>query len=431
MNDWWKIKKETLVFLLVVFPFFSDQFQGFLTLQLKIASPFSVLIKTGMIIFMTGYLIYYNKVIKLFLFLFLFFILLISLLTNTQNLQYFIKDFSYIMKLVYFPLSFFFFLTVWENKHLKDQTFYLINKFLFIMLSLALAASIVGIGMSQYGVNASGVSLGYSGYFNAGNELGPLALIFYTSVLFHQLKNHFKFKVIFITFIVGFFICLLIATKVTLLGIILVTLITPFVMGFNKNLITIKKYSLKYYSLILLGGTIAGTLIALIFWDMILAVYGRMAYYFSKSTDIGQFLATGRDIKAAEGMKVFREDYSLLQQLFGGGYGYYQRQIASQLSGREFESIEVDFYDTLLSNGIIGLMIVFAFWLTPLILLTRKALVTKDTDSSLGILLLVLILGVSFTGGHMFASSLVGFYLAFVISFTLFKPKAHEQDLNI
>lgn len=412
------IKNSTLLMAFILVPFFVDQFQGYLTLVAMVNIPVSLLTKAVMILIMVGYLMIKNKIYELLIIASLIMILLFSLLTDVYNLTFIVADIRLIIKLVFFPLSLYFFITVLESS--SRDYLYSVMRFLFYALFVAMVLSVFGIGLSQYGVSSTNISIGYSGYFFAGNELAPLAVLFYSYNLFYHLYNESSVFKLSTVFFIGFISCFLVMTKVSIGGFFVCTLMIPIFMNLSQNLLKWKKVTLLYYSNLMIAGLAIVSVVAIIFFDMILAYYSRLSVAYNRA---GNILGARQDW-AQLGYDLWIEKYSLLQQLVGGGT--YYRSIL--LGNNETKSVEIDPLDIMLSNGLIGLAAIYGFWLFYLLYFLKLSFETKDRSYGIAIFLLVFTLSVSFTSGHLMGSSIVGFYLALVLAHTLLKKNKKIEE---
>ena len=240
------IKKSSLLFIFIIAPFFIDQIQGYLTLVLELNIPFSLMFKAGIILFMLAYFIMHRKLYSLGILIFITVVLLLSVFTDVNNLKYIATDLLLFIKLLYFPMAVFFFIAVFKNEKYSDLNLYYIFRFLFYALFVAMIASIFGFGFSQYGVTAANVSIGYSGYFYAGNELAPLAVLLYSYNLFYHLYNKSSILKLSIIMVTGFLTCLLIMTKVSVGGFFVCTLFMPIFMNMFQGVLKWKKITFFY-----------------------------------------------------------------------------------------------------------------------------------------------------------------------------------------
>ncbi|MCP5382483.1 MAG: O-antigen ligase family protein [Kordiimonadaceae bacterium] len=406
-----KIRNSSILFVFILVPFVVDQIYGFFALVLMRDLPIALLTKAVMLVIMLVYLINKNKINQIIFLIAISILFIIPLMTDPGNLKYFMEDARLFVKLLFFPISFFFFSTVIEKGNYSDQFIYKTFRFLFYALFIAIAASIFGLGLSQYGINKDSVSIGYQGYFFAGNELAPLAVILYGYNLFYHLYNGSSLLKLSVVFMVGLFTCFLILTKVSIGGFFICTISLPIFMNLSQNLLRWKVKTWKYFTNLMITGIIIVTCFLIIFWDMIMAYFSRIEAIISRSGDI----FGARHDWAGLGFDIWLNKYHIVQQLFGAGTSY---QYLMPVDGGK-KSVEIDPIDIILSNGIIGFSFIYGFWFIILFIEIKKIFETKDRFFGISIFLLIFSIGASFTSGHIMASSLVGFYLAIIISYSL------------
>jgi len=404
------IKSNWLLFFFIFTPFIVDQIYGYFALVLLVVLPIALITKAMMLIVMIVYLVNQNRVNYITVLVIFSIILTIPLLTDFDNLDYLVEDIRLFIKLLFFPISFFFFSAVMEKGNYNDQFIYKTFRFLFYALFVAITASVFGIGLSNYGLNKDNVSVGFQGYFFAGNELAPLAVMLYAFNLFYHLYNESSVLKLTTVFLIGACTCLLILTKVSIGGFFVCTLLLPVFMNFPQNLLKWRLETYKYYSNLMISGLVIIVAFVIIFLDMILAYYSRLVAVVERSGDI----FGARHDWAGIGYDIWVNKYNLLQQFFGAGTSY---QFLININNAK-KSIEIDPLDIILSNGIVGFSFIYGFWLITLLVMFRKIFQTKDRYFGISIFLLIFMLGASFTSGHIMASSLVGFYLAIIVSYT-------------
>ena len=416
-----KIKNSWLLFFFILVPFIVDQIYGYYALVMLRDLPIALLTKALMLVIMVVYMVYKNKINHITVLISFAIIFIIPLLTDPDNLIYFKDDVRLFIKLLIFPISYFFFSTVIEKGNYSDQFIYKTFRVLFYALFIAITASIFGLGLSQYGINQANVSVGYQGYFFAGNELAPLAVILYSYNLFYHLYHGSSIFKLSLVFMIGFITCVLILTKVSIGGFFVCTFLLPVFMNLPQNMLKWRLKTYRYYSNLMISGLAIIIVFIITFLDMILAYYSRLEAIISRSGDI----FGARHDWAGMAYDIWMNKYNLLQQFFGAGTSY---QYLMKIDGGK-KSVEIDPLDIILSNGLIGFSLVYGFWLLMLFILVKKIFQTKDRCFGVSIFLLIFTLGASSTSGHVMASSMVGFYLAIIIAFTLNRNQLRIKEI--
>lgn len=402
-----------LLFVFILSPFFADQVQGYLKLTLSVDVPFSILVKAILLALMLIYLFCHNKIKELTFILSLFTILMVSLFTDDHNITYAGDTISMIIKLIFYPICVLFFLELFKKINVDDDYIYNALRFLFVALFIAIIASVFGFGYSQYGVNQEGVSVGFSGYFWSGNDLAPLSVILYTFNLFHHIYNRSSAMKFFACFAMGCLTCVLISTKVSIFGFLVVSFVLPILMNINQNILKWHFNTVSYFMKLWILGVLAVGIFVAVFWDNINAYVNRMSNYYAKASSVTQFLYSGRTNRIDPAIEMYNQ-YSVLQKIFGSGYFHQHQKLA------KFENllVEIDPFDLLLSHGIVGLISVYSFWFFTVVMVTRRTFKSKDHYYGAALTLLLFLLSASFTSGHIVLSSLNGFYLALIIGYT-------------
>ena len=107
------------------------------------------------------FLLKYNKLNYVIASLGLIFIMSLSMLSSIDSASQITRNVSSLAKLLYFPITFFFFRSFFSRNNYNEAFIYRIFNFLFWALFIVILASIFGIGSSQYGETEDGVSIGF------------------------------------------------------------------------------------------------------------------------------------------------------------------------------------------------------------------------------------------------------------------------------
>jgi hypothetical protein len=408
------LEKNNFIFLFLFFlPFFADQIQGFFTLSLNLNFKLSLLIKFFLVVYFSLFLIKNkrkNAIIVLFVTLLL---LLMSVVNGSlRDITSFIEDLSYIIKLLFMPLSYFFFYQFFIKYDVSIEKSLNYFEYCFYFLFFAISISIFGYGYSQYGVNEDGVSIGYSGYFYAGNELACLYLILSSSMIFKKMHLNSNNIIMTFNFILVFICGFLIGTKVAILASFLIAAIFPLFFIVRKSFR--QQFNiLKLYSVFLSLGLSILIAISYNFWNVIIAYYDRWIFKFNQSGDFISFIFNGRDERLERAEYIFLNDYNIFEQVFGAGTVYYQEQMSTLYNRLP---IEIDFLDVLLSNGIVGLFLVYSFWFYFLFRTFYMSFYKQHAFSSLVFFQISVLISISFIAGHVVYSSLTGYYLSITLA---------------
>ncbi|MBH0060033.1 O-antigen ligase family protein [Pseudoalteromonas sp. NZS71] len=409
--------------VLTFLPLILDQFQGFIIIELGFSFPISVVIKMTLILYMINFIYSVNRMVLGLFLIFLFLPLFLSILVAFfRDYSYTFENFIFVTKVIYFPLVFLFFKNYFKVKQYDFSVVINYLCYLYFIFFLFIALSIIGLGESLYGVNSEGVSIGYSGYFVAGNELGPIFIILSSVVLFFLLEKKKSLFLLLLLSVFNFVFAFLIGTKAALLGSIAVTVVLPFYLYLKKACRS--NYSLKSYVVFVLSISLMSiSIFSLLFHNVISAYVARWEFFYSQADSLISFLLSGRLERVEAAMFIFLEDYSFFEQLFGGGFVYFQTKMSPEYPRL---IVEIDLLDSLLTFGIVGTVLVYSFWFyIAFSLFFRK--VNNDTRFLIFVrFIFVVILSLSFISGHIIYSSLLGFYLALISSLSL----AHNNRMG-
>jgi hypothetical protein len=231
-------------------------------------------------------------------------------------------------------------------------------------------------------------------------------------------NNYFKF---FIFGLLMLLLATLMASKVSLLGAILLFFMFPILKAFKntKNLKLPKKDF--YYSIIML---ITVPLLSVI--GIYYALYGsnliaRLTHFYEK-VDLVTLILSGRNVRAVQALEIFK-NYELIELLFGGGRDWWH------LSGHKL--VEIDPLDFLMNYGLFGILFVFGIIFYVLI----KAIKNRQNNpyAIYVTFVLFLLLAMSSTAGHIFNSGTAGFVIAVVMALANYdhRNQANENTPNL
>ena len=380
-------------------------------------------------------------------------LLIVNLVVNylgrdpeTYNL---IEELSYFFKIVYFPVLFFGLVLVLKEMKLKgtDSKKQLVNYFLLsslIISAVFIIAQLTGTSIKNYSWSKEG----WSGWFNAGNEIGATMAILlpitalYAAHLTNSVKDIFKW----IPFILLSISMLALGTKVGYGGIIIVLLsvfVGSIIMLIWKNA-TERKEQLKANLLVSFI-----LLILLVVVTPFTPVFGNMFTHFDIlgiSIDKPDITASPNEEKTEAEEKASKENIEITGAQFENLI-FSSREVYVERSKKEFMSasntrqlfglgndrnhvitadqklpklIEMDFHDWFFSFGLLG----FIYLISPLLWYSGRYIYRffKEFKSKFdyfhiltGISFLLGI-GIAYTAGHVFTAPSVSIYMAFLLA---------------
>ncbi|SHJ92827.1 Glycosyltransferase involved in cell wall bisynthesis [Anaerobranca californiensis DSM 14826] len=294
----------------------------------------------------------------------------------------FLKEFQQIIDLLKFSLFliFFYFGKIYlKDKKIVDKIF-LIN-FLFIVVNIFLG--ILGLGFPQYQAN----SIGTRGFFYAGNDLTMVFLILSFYILFIIWYSYNKkFYYVFSMFL--YFLAVNLATKSSILGIIIITLFFPL-----KNIkITKENFKKILFITFILMVFIIFLLKLTVFEDLIERNIAALNRY---NNNIISTILSGRDIAFVRVFEEFKRDFSLFRLFIG-----MNKRVV----------IEMELFDIFFNYGLLGLFlfvgIIYEVYKDSFKYF-KESIYVKDI-----LFLNLLMLLFSFLSGHVFLSASVNVFIS-------------------
>jgi hypothetical protein len=420
------VVNKALLIAVIFTPIIVDQINGFLFFELGLAFSVSQMVKS--FIFLSSLVIVCFVDVKSLAVLIAFFVLF--LLTNISNiyidksrLAFLYDDFVFFTKVLTLPVTFYFFSYIFKRFPDYFQTHF---RKLYLTLCLIFFCAILlaplGLGVSTYGVTEDGVSIGYRGYFIAGNELSGLFILLFTFWIFDMFYYHRKFGLKLAGVMMGMAVGALIATKTALASTIMILIAVPLCLKFfgvqkKEEVEGTGKGSTKYifelfkvlFSFFFLTITVFLTL----FKRSIDVNIARLQGNLEDAENLNSFLLSGRNMRFDDAWRLFHH-YGITEKLFGTGWNHPQEYIKKYFSG--WGTAEVDYLDMLIATGIFGVIIIYTFWFS-LLINVLKILFKKESEFNVPIFMSFSILFLnSFLSGHILYSALVGFYLGFLIN---------------
>ena len=426
MKKIFSIQRQTLynaiIIAFILLPVIIDQVNGFLQFRLGVGFSISQYIKSVYTLFLLFFSFSQfflfgrtGSVSGILLTVFLFFNIIISNILFHDRSSYLLTDVIFFSKILTFPISyaFFFYLYKKEPGHFQFiyRTSYLI---LAIILFLAIILSLFGFGMLNYGMGDGDIELGYRGFFIAGNEVGALFILVYSFWFFDLLQNNHPFWKLFAGTLVGMLVAGLIVSKTAIGSFVFVTLFTPLFLKLKtRTFFRFSVYDKRMALIFSLLMVISTTIIYVLFHDRIIANIERIQFNISRAESFNSFLLSGRDERFENSWRLFNQ-YSTIEKLIGTGWSYPQEVISRKFLGDG--SSEVDYLDILVSYGIIGVLLIYSFWILISFKIIKKFILGRDVYIVPILISFFLLFINSFLSGHIIYSAMVGFYLGLLIS---------------
>ncbi|MBO9699279.1 MAG: O-antigen ligase family protein [Sporocytophaga sp.] len=431
------INKDKLIILIFLLgPFFIDQANGLIKEKLNLDISISVYYKFCIYIILIVY-IFINDQKKKYslgiLILFLLFIISVfaNLITSQTDISTISKDFTFIVKIVILPLTYFA-ANIYFSNNTKllnnDQATYNLFTFLLTMLFIAQILTPYGFGLSTYGENKEGEAIGWSGFFISGNELSAFFILIYSLTSFFALYNYHKIKSPLII-VMGIMSGAFLGTKTAILGSFLILFMNyALIKAYNRTLLNITKFDITLIKLlsvgILMGMIFIGKII-----ELMTPLYNRYVYF----SAIKENAVYGSRIERLEPIITEYKDFSLLQQLFGRGFAFAKSRTIGET---RFTIAEIDIIDLWYTFGFIGMCAIYGVWIYLFIKTAGYFFYKKDILAiPIAISLIILIMN-SVVAGHIMYATLTHIFLGYILGY-LYKSfenkqliKANENSTN-
>lgn len=438
-----KIKSIHILYLL--FPLI-NLLTGLMTRFNIFPLTIGVAIRIALLLYIVFYIMFMSKskykktTLIYYIALFLFCIVYFITKPNFFTLKILYQECNFLFKFMYYPILFFGILNLFdeysydESKWKKIMLFNIIFYITFIILPIITKTS-----FNAYVREG----IGFSGWFYAANELGPILLMLFP-VLFTLLDKH-KIIYIFLSTLAIFSI-LAISTKVSSLGLGLI-LIFYFILYLFKKKKILNKIILLF---------------SIVIFAILYSNYGKDLFYklecynanivpekvvpnkkpviniipnnpdnsvSDENNDILSLLLSNRNKKVITINKDYKNS-SLINKFFGVGF--------YNLEKNEIFVIEMDFLDIFYHYGIIGLLLFlypFFYMMYQFFISIKNKTLKININLIYSMFIFCLIMGISFVAGHIIGSPAVSSFLViyaihicYMINKNVFKEKRSNKS---
>jgi len=324
-------------------------------------------------------------------------------LNNSVELNLFsdiVKIFRYLMLV----LSFFFFVPLLKkNNQNANKVLFRIVFLSYIILAGNVFIKYIGFGYPMYEFG----DIGSKGYFYAGNEISAL-LVILSSIIAMNLWREKKKGLYVLFFLLTALVGLGISSKTGLFGIIITFLLIP-----------LKPVSFKTR----LGNIFITSIIILITipfilyfaWEYIKTteMFVRLVYFYDKH-DLLTFLFSSRNVYLSDAFNVYMQEYNQIEKLIGVGQTKYEYLNDGKI-------VEIDILDIFFAYGLIGLLLFLGLIGFLLAQAKRFARNRKYPYASFVFLMLLILLAISSSAGHVFSSGMSAVFIGFLFSLMYIK----------
>jgi glycosyltransferase involved in cell wall biosynthesis len=423
--------RKIIYYLIVLFPIL-DLITSIITRNYHCGITPGTIIKGLFMLYLLFYILKskskYKKVSIIFIIIFMlytigYFVLKPDLLTH----GYVFTEVKYLFKLFYFPIIFLGLLCFYDDYEFnKKEIIELFKTTLIVDVSLLIIPLIFNSAYTTY----PDVFKGYIGWFYSGNEVSSILISLLPFMYYFLSKNEYSIfwtlPAIFVTFMIG--------TKVSLLGLIAVVIITFFYSEIyaKKNIKQIVNPCLIILLIVLVmtnfsftkynynyqinhkDVTMTKTTLKVDVKNTkeVKSIINQINKFYSenKFNKVFKVLLNGRDIYLANTISIYNNDKSNADIWFGIGFSN-TKQVQNYNIAK---LIEIDYLDAYFHFGIIGLLIMFMPFLLSLYFIIKSH--KKITiESTYFILIILLMIGISSFSGHTLMSPAVSLYIILYI----------------
>ena len=340
-----------------------------------------------------------KKLIPIYLLISIYFIMY-SIGIYLYNTNFFINIYNSI-KVLYFPILLITLYELKDNFKISNMTIFT-SMFLYILLIFI--PLLFNIGYDSYKIT----KVGSAGLYNSANEISGLIGIT-TPILFIIFKENRKIILNTILIFIYLFIISFIGTKTPLLSLIITLLVTLIY-------ILIKSIKNSNYKPLLLTN-----ILLIIILSISLLVIPKTNFYKNIKTHINYLnideiedvvdpkitdhLIFSQRLTFLKNRLPYYHNSNMYSKLFGTGYTH---------NNKLLKSIEIDYFDIYISQGLIGFIIILSIFVYVLykVLKNRKINTYNDLMYLTSILLILLL---SFFTGHILVSPSVSFIVIILL----------------
>lgn len=303
-----------------------------------------------------------------------------------QNYTNFSTSLSMILKIMMYPFVLFYFTDTYSKLPNGTELIKNICYFNFLTIFINQIMGIMGLGFSTY----SDGGFGIKGFYFDGNAMAVVCFCLFAYYISIEKKYMIAFLIAVCSFLLG--------TKTAILAIFLYFFLILFYRA-NRNS--------KRVIFIIFVVSILTLVYVVMYTDFLSYQVERVKrlYKLFKGKILSVALS-GRDLDLQQHITFYNNHFSIKQFLFGYGYR------------KNVKIIELDFFDTLLSYGVLFCTLISFLYIYPIIL-NRK---NKEI-----IFFNLLILLITFTSGHVWYNTSTALF--FVINNVYFKVKKSEKNI--
>lgn len=439
------IKENKLSFLFMVLPIL-DLFTALFTRNTNFSITPGIIFKSLLLLYFAIYILRSKSKFKKISLIFLIFILIYLFIyfivkSDLFNFNYIFTEFTFIFKLIYFPICFMGLLCIFDDKNISENTIVNIFKFtLIIYVLLLIIPTLFKISYTTYPMHLKG----YIGLFYAGNEIANIMIILFPFSYLFVKKSKYSFLIIFPIILT----IMMIGTKVATFGCLIITVIS-FIFSIVKNKFNVNSNVIKCFLIFVFALFLSVNSYAVYNYKYMKNNYykdeskeividehnkaeveeiqGNLNIFYdnNKFTKIIRPLVSGRDMLLANTISIYNDLDNDSNIWFGIGFSNTKKVNNSNVA----RLIEIDVCDLYFHFGIIGLLIsLFPFIIVGYLLIINF---NKNNLTSVYLfIILLLIFGVSTFSGHVLIAPAVSIYLALLLLLVLIELRCVGRKLD-
>lgn len=312
------------------------------------------------------------------------------------------RSLDWMIKFLYIYVLFVFMRRDAKEGRLDRISWVAITSFLIIASNMILG--VFGFGYPQYQMNGEGI--GTRGFFYAGNEVSA-ALVCAAGIVMARLSVESSASRYFAFSFAAIAVAALTTMKTSVLATVVLFAIFPLINPRGAR--SVYKVSAKKMVAIAGAPVVFGVSLYYVLFDSDLI--SRLSYFYEKN-GLVSLVFSQRNIWAVDALGIFG-GYSFEQLLFGRGLSWVDEMPHTG-------TVEIDPVDVLMTYGLVGLFVVYGFIFSVVFCAARN----RASDIARHVFLLVLlVVFISFTAGHVVFSGIAGPLIASVLALGFYVPR--------
>lgn len=260
---------------------------------------------------------------------------------------------------------------------------------------------------------------GYKSVFNANNGLNITVIVLFVFQMERAFNTRKKIDYLYVMALM--IILILLGSKSSFIFIGFYFILR---MLFEKNI----KKLIKILFIILIATGVTYYIVKNLFYNQFVEIMQHQTRLFQKENLAGSLMTyflSGRNVFLGEAIAYVKNHINILSILLGVGNYNIQMHIGTAMTGgfATLKNIEMDFFDILFGNGIIGIMISYGYSLKIFFSNVKRILIQKKYGVFISFICMMIF---SFTGGHVYTDSMGSTFLGMVLVLLVEKNSIKE-----